>query len=99
MKLHTGFKALATLALAILPLAASAAYPDRPIRMIIAYSAGGGTDVVARAMAPFIEKHLGGGAKIIVENKTGAGGAIGFAAIAAAPRRHPGRRATRCASR
>ena len=85
MKLNTGFKALAALALAILPLAASAAYPDRPIRMIIAYSAGGGTDVVARAMAPFIEKHLGAGAKIIVENKTGAGGAIGFAAIAAAP--------------
>ncbi len=64
---------------------AAAAYPDRPIKMIIAYSAGGGTDVVARAMAPFIEKYLGGGARIVVENRTGAGGAIGFTAIATAP--------------
>ncbi len=65
--------------------AARAAYPDRPIRMIIAYSAGGGTDIIGRAIAPFIEKHLGPGAKIVIENRTGAGGAIGFQAIASAP--------------
>ncbi len=63
---------------------AQAAYPERPIRMIVAYSAGGATDVMARAMAPFIEKYLGGGAKIVIENKTGAGGAIGFGLLAAA---------------
>ena len=60
-------------------------YPDRPIRMVIAYSAGGATDVTARAMAPFIEKYLGGGARLVVENRTGAGGGIGFAQLAAAP--------------
>lgn len=61
-----------------------AAYPERPISMIIAYSPGGGTDLVARALAPFIEKHLGGGAKIVIVNRAGAGGEIGFAALASA---------------
>jgi tripartite-type tricarboxylate transporter receptor subunit TctC len=76
-------RALAALA-AALALPALAAYPDKPITMIIAYPPGGGTDIVARAMAPFIEKNLGPGAKIVVNNRGGAGGEIGFAALAAA---------------
>ncbi|HET7730855.1 MAG TPA: tripartite tricarboxylate transporter substrate binding protein [Usitatibacter sp.] len=73
-------------ALALLaPAAAPAAWPERPITMIIAYSPGGGTDIVARAMVPYIEKYLGGGAKIVVQNRPGAGGEIGFTALAAAP--------------
>ena len=60
---------LATLAL--LPGAAAAAYPDRPITLIVAYSAGGGTDLVARAIAPYVEKYLAGGAKIVVVNRAG----------------------------
>jgi tripartite-type tricarboxylate transporter receptor subunit TctC len=63
----------------------AAGWPERPIRMLVAYSAGGGTDVIARAIAPYIEKYLGGGARIVIENRTGAGGAIGFGALAAAP--------------
>ena len=83
-------KALALTAAAVvglLPVVAQAqgSYPDRPIKMIVAYSAAGATDVMARAMVPFIEKYLGGGAKIVVENRTGAGGAIGFGMLAAAP--------------
>jgi tripartite-type tricarboxylate transporter receptor subunit TctC len=61
-----------------------AAYPERPITMLVAYSPGGGTDLVARALAPYIEKYLGGGAKIVIVNRAGAGGEIGFAALAAA---------------
>lgn len=72
-------------AFALLPGTAAAAYPERPITMIIAYSAGGGTDLVARALAPYIEKYLGGGARIVIVNRTGAGGEIGFAALANAP--------------
>ncbi len=64
---------------------ALAAYPDKPINMVVAYSPGGGTDLVARAIAPFIEKYLGNNARIIVMNRPGAGGEIGFAAIANAP--------------
>ena len=77
-------RALAALA-AALALPAFAAYPDKPITMIVAYPPGGGTDIVARALAPYIEKNLGGGAKIVVSNRGGAGGEIGFAALAASP--------------
>ena len=78
-------KAVLAAALAV-ALPGLAAYPEKPINMIIAYSPGGGTDLVARAIAPYIEKYLGGGARIIVHNRPGAGGEIGFAALAnAAP--------------
>jgi tripartite-type tricarboxylate transporter receptor subunit TctC len=74
------------LAVAVLvPAVGVAAYPERAITMIVAYPPGGGTDLVARALAPFIEKNLGGDARIVVVNRSGAGGEIGFAALAAAP--------------
>lgn len=76
--------ALACTLLAYVP-PATAAYPERPINLIIAFAPGGGTDLVARAMVPFIEKYLGGGAKFVVMNRPGAGGAIGFTALAKAP--------------
>ena len=65
--------------------AADAAYPDKPITMIVAYSPGGGTDLIARAIAPYVEKYLGGGARIVIVHRPGAGGEIGFAALANAP--------------
>ena len=73
----------------ILPLAlalgwtsgAAAQYPEKPIKMIVAYSPGGSTDLTARVLAPYIEKNLGEGATIIVENRPGAGGEIGFTAM------------------
>jgi len=64
------------------PAIALAAYPERPINMIVSYSPGGGTDLVARAIAPYIEKYLGNNAKIVIQNRPGAGGAIGFGALA-----------------
>jgi len=65
---------------------ALAAYPEKPVTMIVAYSPGGGTDLIARAIAPYVEKYLGSGARIIIVHRPGAGGEIGFAAIAnAAP--------------
>ncbi|NYT84839.1 tripartite tricarboxylate transporter substrate binding protein [Pusillimonas harenae] len=64
--------------------AAQAAYPEHPINMVVSYGPGGGTDLVARAMAPYIEKYLGNDARIVVLNRPGAGGEIGFAEIARA---------------
>jgi tripartite-type tricarboxylate transporter receptor subunit TctC len=58
-------------------------YPNRPIRLIVPYPAGGGTDIMARAMAEPLRKLLG--QSIIVENKPGAGGALGAAEVARAP--------------
>src|SRR6185436_3370503 len=71
--------------LLLAPAAALAAYPDRPINMIVSYSPGGGTDLVARAIAPYIEKYLGSNAKLVIQNRPGAGGGIGFAALATSP--------------
>lgn len=74
-----------TVLAAAMPFAsAQAAYPERPINLIVSYSPGGGTDLVARAIAPFLEKYLGGNASVVVANRPGAGGAIGFAEIARA---------------
>lgn len=50
-------------------------YPEMPVKIIVARSAGGSTDVVARMFQPFLQKHLGG--NVIVENVAGAGGKIG----------------------
>jgi len=68
--------------LVAIPGVCAAAYPERPITMLVAYPPGGGTDLVGRALVPFIEKYLGGGARIVVVNRAGAGGEVGFAALA-----------------
>jgi tripartite-type tricarboxylate transporter receptor subunit TctC len=52
--------------------------------MIVAYSAGGGTDIVARLLAQTMQKYLGPNASVVVVNRPGAGGAIGFAELSAA---------------
>jgi tripartite-type tricarboxylate transporter receptor subunit TctC len=69
-------------AAALAPVAARAAYPEQPIKMIVAYGAGGGTDLVARVMAPYIAKYLGNNASVVVLNRPGAGGGIGFTEVA-----------------
>src|SRR3546814_8428375 len=69
---------------AIAAPAAQAVYPEHPINMIVSYGPGGGTDLVARALAPYIEKYLGKNARIVVVNRPGAGGEIGFAEVARA---------------
>lgn len=63
---------------------ARAAYPEQPIKMVVAYSAGGGTDIVARLLAQTMQKYLGSQAAVVVVNRPGAGGAIGFSELAAA---------------
>ena len=67
-----------------LPLAAAAQddYPIKPVTMIVAYAAGGGTDAIARTFAAVLEDQLGG--RVIVENVTGAAGNLGTEAAASA---------------
>ena len=73
--------ALAALAMAALAgPAAAQTYPDKPIRMIIAFAAGGPTDVVGRLLAPRLSEILG--QQVVVENKPGATGNIGTAMVA-----------------
>lgn len=59
---------------------AQAWQPDRPIQMIVAFAAGGGTDVAARTLARFMERELG--QSVVVNNRPGAGGEIGWSELA-----------------
>ncbi|WOI44137.1 tripartite tricarboxylate transporter substrate binding protein [Acidovorax sp. BLS4] len=67
-----------------LPSAAqpAAPYPSKPIELIVAYGPGGGTDLVARLLARHLEKQLEG--SVVVLNRPGAGGGIGFGELARA---------------
>jgi len=58
-----------------LPLQARAAYPERPITLIVPFAAGGPTDVVARIVGEHMSRTLG--QQIVVENVAGAGGTTG----------------------
>lgn len=64
-------------------LPALAAFPDKPIRIVVPFSPGGGTDMVARVVAEGMSKDLG--KPIIVENKPGAGTLIGSDYVAKSP--------------
>ena len=65
---------------AISPMAAHAAWPERPITMYVAWGAGGGTDATARIIASLLEKELGQPVNVV--NRTGGNGVVGHAAIA-----------------
>ncbi|MCZ4258630.1 tripartite tricarboxylate transporter substrate binding protein [Sulfitobacter sp. G21635-S1] len=77
-------KTLTALVLALSATVALAEYPEKPIEVIVGYSAGGGTDVMARTVAQFLEQELGDGASVVVKNMPGAGGQIGFTEVARA---------------
>ena len=61
---------------------ALAAYPEGPVKLVVAWDAGGGTDIVARYIADTLSRETG--AEIVVENRPGAGGVIGSADVAQA---------------
>ncbi|MGX9966243.1 Bug family tripartite tricarboxylate transporter substrate binding protein [Roseomonas sp. F4] len=61
---------------------AFAAWPDRPIRVIVPFAAGGNADTIARLMQPLLQARLG--QPVVVENRPGAGGSVGAQAVARA---------------
>jgi tripartite-type tricarboxylate transporter receptor subunit TctC len=76
------FAALVTLILAVIagtPTAVKAEYPTRPVTLMVGFSAGGSTDMYARAFASFAHEYLG--MPLVVVNKPGATGMIAAKAV------------------
>jgi tripartite-type tricarboxylate transporter receptor subunit TctC len=74
--LRTALLALGAVLSFTAPLAAQAqSYPERPIKFVVPYPPGGGTDVVARIVQPRLQAVLG--QPIVIDNKGGAGGSLG----------------------
>jgi tripartite-type tricarboxylate transporter receptor subunit TctC len=83
------FKFLATIVFAVTvsfglsaPTAKAADFPKKEITIIVSWKAGGGTDIIARQLAHYMEQELG--KSVIVLNKPGGGGTVGFAEMAKA---------------
>ena len=64
-------------------LASAQSYPSAPIKVVVTYAPGGGSDVLARMIAPELGKNLG--QPIIIDNKAGGGGSVGTAVAARMP--------------
>jgi tripartite-type tricarboxylate transporter receptor subunit TctC len=73
---------LAVLLMTLGALSANSNWPERPITFIVPYSAGGGTDIVARLVAAEVSEALG--QPVVVENRTGANGMVGTEAVTTA---------------
>jgi len=64
-------------------IASAQAYPTRPVRIVVGYAPGGGTDLVARLMGQWLSERLG--QQFVIENRTGAATNIGTEAVVRAP--------------
>ncbi|NBT34770.1 MAG: tripartite tricarboxylate transporter substrate binding protein [Betaproteobacteria bacterium] len=65
------------------PVALAQPFPTKPIRLVVGFAPGGGTDIVARALAPKISEILG--QPVLVENKSGAAGTLAADMVAKSP--------------
>jgi len=68
---------------AAVPAAAWAAWPERPIRIVVTFPPGGASDIVARAISDLLAQKLG--QAVVVDNRPGAGGSVGGTLVAQAP--------------
>ena len=68
---------------AVSRFAMAQAYPSRPVRIVVGFPAGGGTDTTARLIGQWLSERLG--QQFIIENRPGAGGNIGTEAVVRAP--------------
>lgn len=75
-------QALLLIGLSTLARPALAAWPERPLRLVVPYAAGGNIDVVSRLLAPSLSERMG--QAVVVDNRPGAGGSLGAEQVARA---------------
>jgi len=76
-------RTLAALLIASLPAAPAAAFPDRPITVVLPYSPGSAADAYARALGDFMARSLG--QSVVVTNRDGGSGVVGMRSVAQSP--------------
>jgi tripartite-type tricarboxylate transporter receptor subunit TctC len=79
MRIHASIGTLLAVALACATPVQAQEFPSKPIKLIVPYAAGGGTDIVARIVAQKLQDKWG--PAVIVENRAGAGGNVGAEAV------------------
>lgn len=81
-RFSTGLLACAVASLGARAHASTSPFPSRPVRLVVPFAAGGGTDIMARLLAKAMAQELG--QPVVVENRAGAGGGLGSAQVARA---------------
>src|SRR5881394_442212 len=70
---------LGFIAVSTVPAPAQDKYPNRPVRFVVSFAAGGSNDIIARVLCDWLSEHLG--QQFIVENRTGASGNVGAQSV------------------
>ena len=84
MQSKATYKLAALLFSGLVASQAVADYPEKRIEVVVGYAAGGGTDVMARTVAPYLEEYLGNNVSVVIKNMPGASGQIGVTEVAQA---------------
>ena len=82
MGVRRGIAAAVIVCASIAPAAAQTSYPNKPVRLIIPFSAGGGTDIFARLIGRKLQDNIG--QPFVPDNRAGAAGIIGCELVARA---------------
>ena len=83
MRIIRFFVLVGLLCASLVPATAQEKYPNRPVRFVVSFAAGGSNDIIARVLCDWLSEHLG--QQFIVENRPGGSGNVGAASVINSP--------------